>query len=145
MAVLEAAAEHGRAGEAVLTIGGRLVRMWSSEHLDDSGRGDLERARQAAAARGRYARNALIQGAAAEFFKVWAVTYRARALAEGIDAPIVLCLHDEVLIHTPDADAPRAAVLLADALGEAGHRWSPEPAVRFVAGMGVVRAWSEAK
>ena len=145
MAVLEAAAEHGRAGEAVLTIGGRLVRMWSSEHLDDSGRGDLERARQAAAARGRYARNALIQGAAAEFFKVWAVTYRARALAEGIDAPIVLCLHDEVLIHAPDDAAPAAAELLGGALAEAAHRWSPEPNVRFVADVRVVPRWSDAK
>ena len=36
-----------------------------------------------AAARGRYARNAMVQGAAAELFKVWAVTVRARAAGAG--------------------------------------------------------------
>ena len=41
-----------------------------------------------------YGRNALIQGAAAELFKMWAVTVRARAAA--LDARIVLCLHDDV-------------------------------------------------
>lgn len=149
MATLEAAAERGRLGEPVLTIGGRLVRMWSGEQADDGDVGDpsarLDRARQVAAARGRYARNALIQGAAAEFFKAWAVTFRARAHAAGLDAPIVLCLHDELLIHAVDADAAAAATLLDAALAETAHRWSPEPAVRFVAGVSVVARWSDAK
>lgn len=145
LATLEAAAERGRAGEPVLTIGGRLVRMWAGDTFDDRGVGDLDRARQVAAARGRYARNALIQGAAAEFFKVWAVTFRARAAAAGLDARIVLCLHDELLIHAADADAPAAADTLTAALAEAAHRWSPEPAVRFVAGVSVVPRWSDAK
>ena len=64
---------------------------------------DLDRAatrrRSRAAARGRYGRNALVQGAAAELFKVWAVTVRARGAA--LDARIVLCLHDELLVQAP--------------------------------------------
>ena len=149
MATLEAAAEQGRLGHPVLTIGGRLVRMWSGEQHDDEGVGDLDRARQIAAARGRYARNALIQGAAAEFFKAWAVTYRARARGAGIVAPIVLCLHDELLIHAPDGEAATAATLLDEALQEAAHRWSTGtpggPTVRFVAEVSVVSRWSDAK
>jgi DNA polymerase I - 3''-5'' exonuclease and polymerase domains len=54
-----------------------------------------------AAAYGRYARNAMIQGAAAELFKVWAVIVRARCAPLG--ARIVLCLHDELLVHVPRA------------------------------------------
>jgi DNA polymerase-1 len=149
MDLLDAAAEQGRRGDPVFTIGGRLVRMWSGEQYDESGVGDIDRARQIAAARGRYARNALIQGAAAEFFKTWAVTFRARALAAGLDARIVLCLHDELLIHVADRDAGRAEEVLRAALQEAAHRWSTGtpagPAVRFVAVAGSVARWSDAK
>lgn len=145
MALLEDAAERGRRGEPILTLGGRLVRMWDGERYDDAGVGDLDRARQVAAARGRYARNALIQGAAAEFFKVWAVTFRARAIAAGLDARIVLCLHDELLIHAAESDARAAAALLDHALREAAHRWSPHPDVRFTADVRIVQRWSDAK
>ena len=47
------------------------------------------------AARGRFARNAIIQGSAAELFKAWAATVRPRRAPLG--AQIVLCLHDELL------------------------------------------------
>lgn len=146
MALLEAAAEQGSHGEPVLTVGGRLVRMWAgADDTPDDADARLDRARQAAAARGRYARNALIQGAAAEFFKAWAVTFRARANAAALDARIVLCLHDELLIHARDAHAERAATVLSDALAEAAHRWSPDPSVRFLADVSVIRRWSDAK
>jgi DNA polymerase-1 len=149
MELLEAAAEQGRRGDPVFTIGGRLVRMWSGDQYDDSGVGDIDRARQVAAARGRYARNALIQGAAAEFFKTWAVTFRARAHADGLDARIVLCLHDELLIHAAAGDAERAEAVLTEALKEAAHRWSTGtpagPVVRFVAVASSVARWSDAK
>jgi DNA polymerase-1 len=137
MGVLEHAAAMGRAGEDVYTVGGRRVRMW----VDDSVEGDIERARSVAAARGRFARNALVQGAAAEFFKVWAVTVRARAADLG--AEIVLCLHDELLVQCPIEVAEEVATLVESALSEAGVRWSPHRAVRFVADVSIVRRWSE--
>jgi DNA polymerase-1 len=145
MATLEAAAEQGRRGEDVFTIGGRRVRMWIEDTLDESGVGDIDRARRVAAARGRFARNALIQGAAAELFKLWAITFRARAQAARVDARIVLCLHDELLIHADDDDAARAAAVLGEALQEAAQRWSPDPRVRFTAHVSVVHRWSDAK
>lgn len=142
MGVLEAAAAAGAAGDDVYTIGGRRVRMWI-EHGDDDQDADerLDRARQVAAARGRYARNALIQGAAAELFKVWAVTVRARG--ERLGARIVLCLHDELLVHVPVEQAGAAIELTRDALDEATSRWSPDRDVRFVADVAGVRRWSE--
>jgi DNA polymerase-1 len=111
--------------------------MW----VDDSIEGDIDRARSVAAARGRFARNALIQGAAAEFFKVWAVTVRARAAELG--AEIVLCLHDELLVQCREEAAEAVAELVSSALSEAGGRWSPHRAVRFVADVSIVRRWSE--
>lgn len=143
MGLLAAAAARGQVGDDVFTIGGRRVCMWSREQVDAGGFGDIDRARSAAAARGRYARNALIQGAAAEFFKVWAVTVRVRGAALG--ARIVLCLHDELLLHVPAAHGDDAAAVLVEALGEAAYRWSPERAVRFVAEVSVIRRWSDAK
>ena len=96
-----------------------------------------------AAARGRYARNALIQGAAAEFFKVWAITVRRRG--RELDAQVVLCLHDELLVHVPADAAPAAAEMVEDSLQEAAFYWSPRRDVRFVADISVVQRWSEAK
>jgi DNA polymerase I len=141
MSVLESAAAAGRAGDDVMTIGGRRVRMWTDEALDDSGRGDIDRARRVAAARGRFARNALIQGAAAELFKVWAITVRARSAHLG--ARIVLCLHDELIVHVDEGAAATTAEVLVEALGEATHRWSPHRDVRFLADVSVIRRWSE--
>jgi DNA polymerase I len=143
MRVLEAAAAAGRSGDDVFTIGGRRVRMWVDDRTDDAGVGDIDRARSVAAARGRFARNALIQGAAAELFKVWAVTVRERG--RPLDGRVVLCLHDELLVHVPEEHGPAMAAVLTDALGEAAYRWSPHREVRFVADTSVIRRWSEAK
>lgn len=137
MAFLEQAAQAGTEGRDVRTFGGRLVRMYD---IDEEGRGEQ---RSAAAARGRYARNAMVQGAAAELFKVWAVTVRARAAALG--ARIVLCLHDELLIHCPQDAADDVAQLVSDCLAEAAHRWQRGAGVRFVADVGVVHSWADAK
>ena len=143
MGLLADAAEAGQRGDDVFTIGGRRVRMWIDETVDDAGVGDIDRARRVAAARGRFARNAVIQGAAAELFKVWAIIVRARGAALG--AEIVLCLHDELLVHAPADRADAAAALVHDALAEAAYRWSPAPDVRFVADVSVIGRWSEAK
>lgn len=129
------AAQAGIDGRDLRTFGGRLIRMWPI--ADDA---DY---RTVAAARGRYARNAMVQGAAAELFKVWAVTVRARGAS--IDARIVLCLHDELLLHVPTANADAAVTLLHDCLGEAAHRWQRGAGVRFIADVSVVHSWADAK
>jgi DNA polymerase I len=139
MAYLEEAARAGQVGRALRTYGGRLVAMGPA---DGGGMPERE-ARARAAARGRYARNALVQGAAAELFKMWAVTVRARA-AE-LDARVVLCLHDELLVHAPVGHAEAVAVLVDRCLQEAAHRWAPDRSVRFVAETGIIRRWSDAK
>ena len=129
------AAQAGNEGRDLRTYGGRLIRMWSIGEDADY--------RTVAAARGRYARNAMVQGAAAELFKVWAVTVRARGA--GIDARIVLCLHDELLLHVPEANANAAVALLHDCLAEAAHRWQRGAGVRFIADVSVVHSWADAK
>jgi DNA polymerase I len=129
----------GQVGRDIRTYGGRLVRMG---HAGDSELNDRE-SRSRAAAQGRYGRNALVQGAAAELFKMWAVTLRSRALA--FDARIVLCLHDELLVHAPVEQGDAVAQLLIDCLHDAARGWAPTNAVRFVAEVSVISRWSDAK
>ena len=85
----------------------------------------------------------MIQGAAAELFKMWVVTVRARI--SGVGARIVLCLHDELLVHAPREHAATVAQLVDAGLDEAVHRWAPGTAVRFLADIAVVSRWSDAK
>jgi DNA polymerase-1 len=85
----------------------------------------------------------MVQGAAAELFKVWAVTVRARVAPH--QARIVLCLHDELLVHTPVERADDVARIVDECLGEAAHRWHPNSGVRFVADTSTITNWSHAK
>jgi DNA polymerase-1 len=141
MRYLRAAAEAAQGGRDLRTQGGRRIRMSGSIDPAVSDRDGRSRA----AARGRFGRNAMVQGAAAELFKTWAVIVRARTADLG--ARIVLCLHDELLVHTPAAAGERTAEAIDAALTEAAHRWAPpdHPPVRFVADTSVIARWSDAK
>ena len=141
MNYLTDAARAAEAGHDLRTRGGRRVRM--SGDIDPTV--DERDLRSRAAARGRYGRNALVQGAAAEFFKTWAVIVRARLPAS---SRIVLCLHDELLVHAPADSAGDVAAIVDDALQETAARWrQPEISadVRFVADTSVIARWSDAK
>ncbi|MGN6611510.1 MAG: DNA polymerase [Angustibacter sp.] len=138
MRYLRRASDAGRDGRAVLTHGGRRVPMWTTREPADE--------RQAAAvagARGRFARNAVVQGSAAELFKAWAVTVRSAARPLG--ATVVLCLHDELLVLAPDELGHTVADLLHRTLDDVAAAWAPSSGVRFVADVRVVQRWSQAK
>jgi DNA polymerase-1 len=146
IAFLETAARQAEGGHDLRTRGGRLVRMSSNEPDAEPGDTAQRAARSRAAARGRYGRNAMVQGAAAEFFKTWAAIVRARCTP--IDAHIVLCLHDELLVHCRADCAEAATQVVADGVQEASQRWSGSAtsiAVRFVADTRVITRWSDAK
>jgi DNA polymerase-1 len=135
MAYLDTADRAGRAGRDLRTYGGRLIPLAPA---------DAEpRSSSRAAAYGRYARNAMVQGAAAELFKMWAVTVRARCGPLG--ARIVLCLHDELLVHCSREQAETVSRLVDDCLQEAAQRWAPGCGVRFISDTTIIRSWSEAK
>jgi DNA polymerase-1 len=163
MAYLDDADRRARAGQDLRTYGGRLVRMSGGDPPPPAAQpataqtataqsattrettAQPSTARESAArvaARGRYGRNAMIQGAAAELFKMWAVTVRARGAA--LDARIVLCLHDELLVDVPAGDAAAAAGLVLDCLAETTRRWAPGQA-RFLADISAVSCWADAK
>ena len=139
--LLEETAEQGSRGATVHTFGGRAV------HTAPPHERGQPVAPPVAAARGRFARNAIIQGTAAELFKAWAATIRATT--RDLGAQIVLCLHDEVLVHVPEQHAAECAHRVEQALSDAARRWlsadGRADAVRFVADVSVIERWSEAK
>ena len=139
MGYLDSADRSAQAGQDLRTYGGRLIRMSGGAAAG----GAVAESAGARTGRGRYGRNAVIQGAAAELFKMWAVTVRARAAP--LAARIVLCLHDELLVHVPEERAAQAAELVGDCLTETARRWAPGGPVRFIADISTVRCWADAK
>ena len=113
MAYLDAAYRNGVTGRSVRTFGGRLIRAALPPDLAGTGPAAeptdpvVAESPGAAGGRGRYLRNAVIQGAAAELFKAWAAT--VRHVVAGLDGRIVLCLHDELLVHVPEQHAEACA------------------------------------
>ena len=136
LAALQAAEAAGRSGRPITTYGGRHVPVWTI----DPAVADL---RSAESGRGRFTRNALIQGAAAELFKAWAAATRLALRETG--AQIVLCLHDELLVHAPVETADRSAEIVATTLESTARHWFPGSAARFVVDLRIVARWSEAK
>ena len=151
MGLLDRAYADGVARRPVRTWGGRLIRFGSAPGPDPQtgapvgavgGVGAVV-ASGADGGRGRYARNAVIQGSAAELFKAWAATVRHAVRPLG--GRIVLCLHDELLVHVPERHADAAAQAVESTLVSAARTWAGTDEVRFVADTMVVRRWSEAK
>ncbi|GAA3618116.1 hypothetical protein GCM10022199_23210 [Marihabitans asiaticum] len=140
MRLLDHAQRRGEGGMPVWTVGGRLVRTNLPEQSERLG---ADQRQSLARARGRFARNAVIQGSAAELFKAWAVTVRESV--RDLDAQVVLCLHDELLVHVRQEQAQRCADVVHEALAASSRRWVGHDRVRFVADVSVVRRWSEAK
>ena len=142
MAYLRDAEEAGRTGRDIRTYGGRLLRL-GREGADagDVEDGGGEHA-QVTAGHGRFARNAVIQGAAAELFKAWAATVRSGLGV--LDGEIVMCLHDELVVHVPAEHTDAAAQLLLDALAATTGWWAAGSPVRFVAEVASGESWAAA-
>ncbi|MFP5346671.1 MAG: DNA polymerase [Actinomycetes bacterium] len=168
LAYLEDAQRRGEQGLDVRTFGGRRVRTGrveppvpeATDPADEhAGEQVVRTYRAAVAARGRFARNAVVQGAAAELFKAWAATVRARLAARGTDGgrrssgarqppgEMVLCLHDELVLQVGAACADEVATGVQEDLARTAARWSRlrggGPAVRFVADVSVRDCWGE--
>jgi len=138
MAYLRGAYDSGVASQAIRTYGGRRIPMW--ENPVDAAPGAFA---AAVAGRGRFARNAVIQGAAAELFKAWAAT--VRLTTRHLGARIVLCLHDELLVHVPTQAAEETAAAVDAALTASARRWTGSSTVRFVSDTSIIKRWSNAK
>ena len=110
------------------------------------GRPDVDRGMRAW---GRFTRNFIVQGTAAEWALCWMGALR-RSLTERFgksdDAPhLVFFLHDEGVVHTPTAGAAEVAALVEAAAAEAGRLLFGSAPVRFPVTVATVQAYSDAK
>ena len=152
IAMVEEAARAGERGEIVTTRLGRSSPPGQRFEGWDEARSaaDTSRARERSRSWGRFTRNFIVQGTAAEWALCWmaSIRRRLRELDGGwfTDAPhLVFFLHDEVVVHTPAALAEQVQAVLAEAAAEAGRLLFGELPVTFPLTIAVVDNYGEAK
>jgi len=152
IAVLERAARTGEAGGDVATWLGRGSPAASARWLDGQRATSAEeqrRADSAARTRGRFTRNFVVQGTAAEWALCWLAEIRlqlrsARAAGRD-DGDLVFFLHDEVMLHVPVEAAERAAAMVQQAAERAASLMFGRIPVQFPVGVAVVGSYADAK
>ncbi|WP_263167051.1 bifunctional 3'-5' exonuclease/DNA polymerase [Streptomyces sp. SCSIO ZS0520] len=94
-------------------------------------------------ARGRFARNFVVQGSAAE----WALLLLAalRRTCAGLRAELVFFQHDEVIVHCPAEEAETVQRAITEAADLAGRLAFGETPVRFTFTTAVVECYADAK
>lgn len=136
MALVDEAARIGEEGGIVTTWLGRSAPApsagWRDVQLEagaaEATAADETRARRSARDRGRFTRNFIVQGTAAEWALAWLADVRGRLAAfEPVDevghsgpvfgrrAHLAFFLHDEIVVHAPAAQADAAAEAVREA------------------------------
>ena len=118
------------------------------EPLEDDGAGaDSDRRRRA---RGRFTRNFVVQGTAAEWALCWLADLRNRLWRLGGSGRLeerphlVFFLHDEVVVHTPEHLADAVAGEVRAAAAGAGRLLFGAFPVDFPLDVSVVHSWADA-
>lgn len=150
--VLERAARTGEAGGVVGTWLGRCSPVASERWLAGQRATSAEEQRRAdgaARTRGRFTRNFVVQGTAAEWALCWLAEIRLRlraARAAGRDdGELVFFLHDEVMLHVPAEAAERVSVMVQEAAERAAVLMFGRIPVQFPVGVVTVGSYADAK
>jgi DNA polymerase family A len=152
--LVEEAARAGERGEVVHTLLGRGSPVprgsWTQrpdEPSDALGSAEDRRSRRGW---GRFTRNFVVQGTAAEWALCWLADLRNRlwrlGTSRGVaDRPhLVFFLHDEVVVHTPEELADDVVAAVRSAAAEAGRLLFGSFPVDFPLDVSVVRSWADA-
>jgi DNA polymerase I len=157
--MVEDAARAGERGEIVTTRLGRSSPLpgdtWRDLQTEAYGEeatpAAADRARSYARGWGRFTRNFIVQGTAAEWALCWMASLRNRltALCDGAwftDGPhLVFFLHDEIVVHTPEVLADRVADEIRAAAADAGRLLFGELPVDFPLTVATVDNYGQAK
>jgi len=84
--------------------------------------------------------NTPIQGTAADIIKIAMIKVRDRLMAEGLDARLILQVHDELIVECAQKDAERAKVVLKEEMEGAVTLSVP-----LEADVGIGKNWYDAK
>ena len=147
---VEAAARTGEAGGLVRSWLGRTCppasSAWRDAGLDppeEAGSAEMPQGGATGRARGRFTRNFVIQSTAAEWAPVLLASLRTAI--EGMRAEMVLFVHDEVVVHCPEDEAPAVVSAVQRSAAEAGRLLFGETEVRFPLDVSVVECYADAK
>jgi DNA polymerase-1 len=167
--LVERAARAGERGEKVTTRLGRSSPLpgdsWAvvqgSAFDEDAGADAQSRARSQTRSWGRFTRNFVVQGTAAEWALCWIASIRRRLWALGeipadttpglAPAPfdsrphLVFFLHDEVVVHAPAALAEVVAQEVRAAADEAGRLLFGDFPVDFPLSVAITESYADAK
>ncbi|WP_327337643.1 bifunctional 3'-5' exonuclease/DNA polymerase [Streptomyces sp. NBC_01324] len=98
-----------------------------------------------ARARGRFTRNFVVQGSAADWALLLLAALRHSLTAAGLRAELVFFQHDEVIVHCPREEAETVVEAIRAAGELAGRTTFGETPVRFPFTTAVVQRYSDAK
>ncbi|PFG34199.1 bifunctional 3'-5' exonuclease/DNA polymerase [Sanguibacter antarcticus] len=165
LALVEHAARAGERGQVVSTWLGRSSPLpggaWRAAQEaaadQEATAADQDRARGLARGWGRFTRNFVVQGTAAEWALCWMALLRLRLRA--LDGPAVpgaaprpaggphlaFFLHDEVMVHSPAGQADEVARIVEETAAEAGRLLFTDARVEFRVTVATVRSYADAK
>ena len=149
---VEQAARDGEAGGTVTTRLGRSSptpsRQWFQSQQSSTAE-EQRRAESIARSRGRFTRNFVVQGSAADWAACWLAELRRRLRAlhtEGSGrAELVFFLHDEVMVHAPEPQVDACIAAIEDAASAAKELLFGRIPVEFPVSVAVVDSYDKAK
>lgn len=152
VALVEEAARAGERGEQVTTWLGRSSprpgAAWLAARQAASAEGaapeDARDARRRARDWGRFTRNFVVQGTAAEWALCWMAVLRRRLLAMPGRPHLVFFLHDELMVHAPVDVADEVARAVRESAVEAGRLLFGDTPVDFALDVSVVDTYADA-
>ncbi|MDQ0866744.1 bifunctional 3'-5' exonuclease/DNA polymerase [Arthrobacter globiformis] len=149
---VERAARDGEAGRTVTSRLGRSSpppsERWFLSQRSTSAE-EQRRADAIARSRGRFTRNFVVQGSAADWAACWLAELRRRLRTMRADGSatgeLVFFLHDEVMVHAPDAAVDACTRAIEEAANAAKELlFGPIP-VEFPVSVAVVNSYDNAK
>jgi len=150
--LVEEAARTGERGDVVTTRLGRSSPPGAGQAYNEAASAaETARARNRARAWGRFTRNFIVQGTAAEWALCWMASVRRRLRQVGgdlwlTDAPhLVFFLHDEIVVHCRAELADRVADEVRAAAAEAGTLLFGSLPAQFPVTVAIVDNYGEAK
>ncbi|MET4621867.1 DNA polymerase-1 [Arthrobacter sp. 2762] len=149
---VEQAAREGEAGRTVTTRLGRSSPPPSHGWLRSQQSTTAEEQRRAdnlARSRGRFTRNFVVQGSAAEWASCWLAELRRRLRALGAEGlpsgELVFFLHDEVMVHAPDEAVDACIQAIEESANAAKELMFGRIPVEFPVSVAVVDSYDKAK
>ena len=146
---VEQAARVGETGGQVRTHLGRWSPLpgpaWDATQRDTATEEAERRAGAMARGQGRFTRNFVVQGTAAEWAVCWMGAVRSALVREDLDAELVFFLHDEIVLHCAQEHAGRTAELVRRCAEQAARMVFGRIPVEFPVSVAVVESYADAK